>query len=106
MRKLKVSGVRCLGPSSSSVFASTLNNTLTCTQSDLAPGFDYFSIENSTSLVVPNQVHDRFPIPLLECTRIPTNILRAEPPRQDDRSEVRRRRRRREEGEEERGGIF
>ncbi|KZV07009.1 hypothetical protein F511_45511 [Dorcoceras hygrometricum] len=70
-----------------------------------APGSDYFSNGNSTSLVAPNQVHDRFPIPSLEFTRIPMNILQAEPPRQDDRSEVRWRRRRREEGEEERGEI-
>ncbi|KZV16752.1 putative methionine--tRNA ligase [Dorcoceras hygrometricum] len=35
------------------------------------PGSDYFSNGNSTSLVAPNQVHDRFPIPSLECTRIP-----------------------------------
>ncbi|KZV28734.1 hypothetical protein F511_16530 [Dorcoceras hygrometricum] len=77
-----------------------------------APGSDYFSNGNSTSLVAPNQVHDRFPIPSLECTRIPTNISRAEPPHGDDRNEVRRQRhdgggRRRggdgrEEGEEER----
>ncbi|KZV35629.1 UDP-glucuronic acid decarboxylase 2-like [Dorcoceras hygrometricum] len=66
-----------------------------------APGSDYFSNGNSTSLVAPNQVHDRFPIPLLESTRIPTNISRAEPPRQEDRSEVRRRRR---EKERRRGG--
>ncbi|KZV41549.1 Flap endonuclease GEN-like protein [Dorcoceras hygrometricum] len=40
-------------------------------------GSDYFSNGNSTSLVAPNQVHDRFPIPSLECTIIPTRNLLA-----------------------------
>ncbi|KZV23737.1 dipeptidyl peptidase 9 [Dorcoceras hygrometricum] len=92
--------------SSSELFHKTRKFLIKKLSSDIptphtaAPGSDYFSNGNSTYLVAPNQVHDRFPIPSLECTRIPTNISRAEPPRQDDRSEVRRRRLRLEEGEE------